>query len=174
MLDRRAAENDREAADADRGSTEQELLLAEQRLLQPAAPHRARVLLIDDDVALTRSLGRHLDGRCDVTTAVNGQEGLERLLAPGAYDLVLCDLSMPVMNGRQLYEQLLKRAPQLAPSVVFITGGALSHDTEQFLEAIPNTKLLKPFSPRALLDLLDARVGPERSTGTSAGASPQK
>lgn len=128
-------------------------------VVAPPTSRRAQVLLIDDDAALTRSLRRALSSRCDVTIAANGKEGLERLLAPGdGYDLVLCDLSMPVMNGRQMYEQILKQAPHLAPGIVFITGGALSHDTEQFINALPNTKLFKPFSPRALLDLLDARV----------------
>lgn len=49
-----------------------------------AAPHRAHVLLIDDDAALRRSLVRQLRDRCDVTTAANGQAGLEQLLRPGA------------------------------------------------------------------------------------------
>lgn len=125
------------------------------------APPRPRVLVIDDDAALARSLVRQLSSRCDVTTAGNGKLGLEQLLQPGAaFDLVLCDLSMPVMNGRQLFEQLHHRAPHLAESLVFITGGALSQETDDFLAAVPNTKLLKPFGKRELTELLDARLAP--------------
>jgi signal transduction histidine kinase/CheY-like chemotaxis protein len=128
-----------------------------------APPHRPRVLLIDDDAALTRSLVRQLRGGCDVTTAADGRAGLAQLLSPGAsFDLVLCDLSMPVMNGRQLFEQLRHRAPDLAERIVFITGGALNQETADFLAALPNTKLLKPFGRRELLDLLETRVAPAR------------
>ena len=128
-----------------------------------AAPHRAHVLVIDDDAALRRSLVRQLSGRCDVTTAANGQAGLEQLLRPdAAFDLVLCDLNMPVMNGRQLFEQLRNRAPHLAVSIVFMTGGSLNQETDDFLAALPNAKLLKPFGQRELIDLLETRMAPAR------------
>ena len=129
-----------------------------------AAPQRAHVLVIDDDAAVRRSLVRQLSGRYDVTTAANGQAGLELLLRPGAaFDLVLCDLSMPVMNGRQLFEQLRLHAPHLAANVVFITGGALSQETEDFLAALPNAKLYKPFGQHELIDLLETRLAPAPS-----------
>lgn len=67
------------------------------------------------------------------------------------------------MNGRQLFEQLRHRAPHLAVSLVFITGGALNQETDDFLAALPNAKLLKPFGQRELIDLLETRVGPARA-----------
>lgn len=118
-----------------------------------------QVLVIDDDPALIRSISRTLFGRCEVTTAFNGQEGLERILAAREpWTLVLCDMTMPVLNGREFHQQLLRRSPELAARVVFMSGGAISDETHAFLASIPNPKLEKPFTTRALLALLEQNL----------------
>lgn len=127
--------------------------------LAPEPGRKARVLLIDDDERFRRSLSHLLAHRCDVTQAVNGQEGLEALLAPGpGFDLVLCDLSMPVMNGLELYRRLEAEAPALASQLVFISGGATTQETAAFLAGLPNVQLQKPFASERLFELIDERV----------------
>ena len=124
------------------------------------ATPRARVLLIDDNVAVTRSMTRLLAPECEVIVAANGREGLERLLAPdAAYDLVLCDLTMPVMNGIELYTRLQAIDPRRATELVFLTGGATSPEAERFLAELPNVQLQKPFEVARLLRLIDERLG---------------
>ncbi len=123
------------------------------------APGKARLLLIDDDAALCRSLARLLSSRCDVTVATNGQEGLEQLTAPGvSWDVVLCDLMMPVMNGLELYRRLLEVAPRIAADLVFISGGATTTETAAFLARLSNVQLQKPFETQQLFDLIEMRV----------------
>lgn len=120
---------------------------------------RPRVLVIDDDAAYARSVSSLMSGRSSVTIAVNGAEGLELLLAPGAHwDLVLCDLMMPVMNGLELYRRLSAIDPARASSLVFVSGGATTDETAAFLDALPNVQLQKPFKPQRLYELLEERT----------------
>lgn len=132
----------------------------EGALTTPTKTTTARLLLIDDDAAFSRSLSRLLAHHCTVTTAANGRDGLALVLAPGAaFDVVLCDLMMPVMNGLEFYERLAAKAPELAREVIFISGGATTLETTAFLAALPNVQLQKPFEVAALFALIDQRVG---------------
>ncbi|MDF1565894.1 MAG: ATP-binding protein [Deltaproteobacteria bacterium] len=130
---------------------------------EASAPARkARVLIIDDDVDFARAMTRLLAESCEVSVAVNGVEGLERLLAPEAhYDVVLCDLMMPVMNGMQMYRRLNEVAPDLAAKLVFVTGGATTEESGDFMASIPNVQLQKPFSMGRLLALIEEHTAPD-------------
>ena len=135
-----------------------------QNTLQPPEPTTdkrvARLLLIDDDAIVARTLALLLSRRCDVTVAVNGEEGLRFLLGPGAkFDIVLCDVMMPVMNGLEMYERLREVAPEQAANLVFMSGGATTRETASFMAALPNVQLLKPFDPERLFRLIDERMG---------------
>lgn len=121
---------------------------------------RAKVLLIDDDVAFCRSLVRLLHTRCEVTVASNGVFGLVELKKPITWDLILCDLMMPEMNGLTMYEELHQFSPKLASELVFISGGATTEATRKFLASLPNVQLQKPFDAELLFRMLDERVGP--------------
>jgi len=70
------------------------------------------------------------------------------------FDLVLCDLMMPGMGGEELLRNIDRRWPELARSVVFMTGGAYTPAAAAFLGSIPNQRIQKPFQPIALLSLL--------------------
>jgi CheY-like chemotaxis protein len=87
------------------------------------APQNAwRVLVIDDEPSVVNGLVRllHRDGYT-VETADNGQQALG-LLAEQAYDLLLCDLRMPALDGATFYGRLLLQQPALARRVIFLTG----------------------------------------------------
>jgi C4-dicarboxylate-specific signal transduction histidine kinase len=121
---------------------------------------RPHLLLIDDDPAFTRSLARLLSNRCEVTVAHDGAEGLAHILAnDSTWDIILCDLMMPVMNGVELYRRLHESAPVIAAELVFITGGATTKETAQFLGSLPNVQLQKPFNAERLFKLIDERMG---------------
>lgn len=113
------------------------------------------MLLIDDDRAVTRSLERLLSKDCDLTVAHDGREGLEAL-AKASFDVILCDVSMPVMNGVEFYSALRERAPKQADEIVFISGGANSQ-AEGVLATLPNVRLTKPFPIERVRELIVER-----------------
>src|SRR6267143_1130171 len=62
------------------------------------------------------------------------------------YDLILCDLRMPVLDGPGFYRELQRRRPELLRRLVFITGDALSATMATFLAEAARPRLPKPFS----------------------------
>ena len=67
------------------------------------------------------------------------------------------------------YEAITAHYPDLAPRIVFITGGAFTVRAREFLDRVPNRRVEKPFDPRVLLALVDERLGQD---ATSRALSP--
>lgn len=107
-----------------------------------------RVLVIDDEPLLGRTLRMALRGKHDVDVATSGREGLSLLMDGGSYDLVLCDLMMPDVSGIAVYEQISAARPELRDRFVFMTGGAFTERAREFLETYPGVHLEKPFDLR--------------------------
>ncbi|MEM9458868.1 MAG: ATP-binding protein [Myxococcota bacterium] len=121
---------------------------------------RARVLVIDDDQLVARSIRRLLRGS-EVVIADGGRAGLDRLLADAPYDLVLCDLMMPELSGMALYDELHAKRPTVADAVVFMTGAGSHEQTQEFLARVDNRCLLKPFSVDEVMALLPSTIPPD-------------
>jgi CheY-like chemotaxis protein len=105
-----------------------------------------QVLVVDDDPGILSGLARLLqrDGHT-VQTATNGHAALA-LLHEGGYDLILCDLLMPELDGRTLYELLLRQHPALCQRMIFLTGDTLSPDSLRFVEQCGQPWIPKPCS----------------------------
>lgn len=85
-------------------------------------------------------------GEYEVIVESSGRAALDRLLGAGeAFDLVLCDLLMPEMNGIEVHAALVRAAPALAARMVFMTGSTFAEGVRAFLESVPNRRLGKPF-----------------------------
>ena len=140
--------------------------------LPPAAPPEARadvatitaprtrrklVLVIDDEIEVSRSVARILGRDHDVDTAPDGAVGLQKLRAT-PYDVVLCDVMMPDMTGVELYTRIENELPQLLSRLVFITGGAFGSGIQDFLERTRCPRLDKPFDTDRLRSLV-SRIG---------------
>jgi PAS domain S-box-containing protein len=115
------------------------------------ARRRARVLLVDDEPAILRSLERLLGKAHDLTLAHSGREALALLGAGLTYDLVLCDLMMPEVSGIDVWEQL---SPERRQVFVFMTGGTFTERAERFLATANPPVLDKPFTATTLEGLL--------------------
>jgi hypothetical protein len=122
-----------------------------------AGSRRARLLMIDDEPMLLRTLPRMIPSH-DVVCLEHAQEALSLLERDRGFDIIFCDLMMPTMTGMQFYEALLARAPQLARRVVFLTGGVTSANTADFLRVVDNDCLTKPILPRALRSFVAERL----------------
>jgi signal transduction histidine kinase/putative methionine-R-sulfoxide reductase with GAF domain len=103
------------------------------------------ILVIDDEPGITSALSYLLrrDGHT-VETAAHGRQGLARLQERD-YDLILCDLRMPELDGPGFYRELAQRYPHLLRRVIFLTGDTLSPETRRFLEEVGVPRLGKPF-----------------------------
>jgi PAS domain S-box-containing protein len=115
---------------------------------------RARILIVDDEVAIARILSRALDAH-DVTIALTGQDARERC-ASGEFDCLVCDVMMPDLSGPDLHEMLRRDGRGLEERIVFITGGAFAPREKEFLARVPNRCVEKPFELRALEDAVAA------------------
>ena len=110
---------------------------------------RARVLVVDDELAIGRAIRRILGGEHDVTIESDARAALDRL-DHETYDIVFCDLMMPNMSGMDFFDELAARCPEVAARIVFLTGGAFSPRSEDFLRRSTNECLAKPFSREAV------------------------
>ena len=110
----------------------------------PVAAGKA-ILIVDDEAGIMSALA-YLLGRDGyvVSTASNGRLALEKL-EERAYDLILCDLRMPELDGPGLYRELERRAPEFLKRMIFLTGDTLSSETSIFLKRAAMPYLSKPF-----------------------------
>lgn len=132
-----------------------------------------RVLVIDDEPALSAVVRRLLRGEHEVVCSVDAREGLELLGRGAAFDVIICDIMMPNMSGIEFFERLRQRHPELTSRVVFMTGGAFHASAQQFLRTVSNPVLDKPFETRALHEVIARvlEVGAVSATWLTANAT---
>lgn len=123
----------------------------------PRSKDKVRVLVIDDDPMIARALRRVL-GEHDVTTVNAAADAIVCLERGERFDVILCDLAMPAMNGVDFYEAVGERWPERLRSIVFITGGATTMRARALLDRIANPRIGKPCDPRTLRDLVAAHA----------------
>jgi len=114
---------------------------------------RARVLVLDDELAIGKVLGRILCDH-DVSVVTTADEALGLLGSAKQFDIIFADLMMPEMSGMEFYAELTRRFPRLGERVIFVSGGAFSPRATAFLEGIQNECLEKPFDARSVLALV--------------------
>jgi two-component system NtrC family sensor kinase len=126
---------------------------------------RLRVLVVDDEPHILHYMRATLEAWGHVpVVAADGLDGLS-LIKDEDFDLVISDLRMPRLGGREFYEEVTRRHPAMAPRIVFSTGDTVRGDTLAFLETLDRPYLHKPFSLAELRSLL-ADVGRRGSTVT--------
>ena len=126
---------------------------ARQTLPSMEAVRGASVLLVEDEKALAMAVGEALtDVGLKVAHAGDGEEALARVRQTD-YDVIICDLKMPRVDGMMLYRAMAAATPALARRVIFVTGDVAGTDAERFLEETGCRWLAKPFR---LGDLLRA------------------
>ncbi|HTP29166.1 MAG TPA: PAS domain S-box protein [Anaeromyxobacteraceae bacterium] len=116
---------------------------------------RRRVLVIDDDIAVTAAIRRALSREHEIIVSQSAREWLERL-AEGSerFDVILCDLMMPDLNGMTFYERLSHSAPEQTKRFLLMTGGAFGEEACAFLARFGNPVVEKPIDFTRLRDLI--------------------
>lgn len=116
---------------------------------------RPRLLIIDDEVTITNALRRHLQSDHEVTVQNDPVAALALLRDGASFDVILCDMMMPKLNGAQLHRELSVIAPAQAAVTILMTGGSVPRDAIELLATGRVANLTKPFE----LDELRALIG---------------
>lgn len=110
-----------------------------------SAVSAARILVVEDEPTVAQLVVDVLrDAGHKVEAVLDSQEGLS-LLSRGHYDLVICDLRMPRLDGRAFYEALVRSGGKIQSRIIFITGDMLDPQALEFLEQNHLPYLAKPF-----------------------------
>jgi len=135
---------------------------------QPITPRlpRSRILVIDDEPAVCTVVRRLLQDEHDIVDCSDAREALSTLDQDSAYDVVFCDVMMPNMSGFEFLKEIWTNHRELAPKIVFMTGGAFNEPGQQELHALPNPVLEKPFEIRALRSAIARIVDDQAASGT--------
>jgi CheY-like chemotaxis protein len=113
------------------------------------------VLIVDDDALILAALERQLCAAHEVTVADDPALALASIRAGASFDVILCDVLMPVMSGVQFHAELVRIAPWLAARTVLMTGGNARREAVALLEATCVPTLAKPFDGDVLRRMLD-------------------
>ncbi len=119
-----------------------------------------KILLVDDEDILLELVRDDLQHHgYEVLTANNGEAAL-RVLHDHPVDAICCDLKMPGLNGRQIYDWICAGRPDYARRIVFMTGDIINPSLQYFLEQEHLTCLNKPFPLRDLRSALKNIINP--------------
>ena len=118
-----------------------------------------KILLVEDNEMNRDMLSRRLQRKgFEVVLAVDGQSGVE-MARTHAPDLILMDMSLPVLDGWEATRQLKSDAATQHIPVIALTAHAMSSDREKALEAGCNDYDTKPIELPRLLGKMEALLG---------------
>jgi PAS domain S-box-containing protein len=119
-----------------------------------------RVLIVDDSDINLEVAKRllELDGAL-VSLAINGQQAFDCLKAePEAFDVVLMDVQMPVLDGYEATRRIRKELGLPNLPIIAVTAGALSSERQRAEDAGMNDFICKPFSGQTLADTILSHI----------------
>jgi len=122
----------------------------------------ATILVIDDEISIAEMLVDLLeDEGHQVVTARNGREGLERM-AEVRPELVLCDMMMPVMDGREFCRMVRTEMSYAMTPIVLMSAGQRPSIAE---DGLYTTFLAKPMNIMAVIETVDTCLQEVRQNG---------
>ena len=112
------------------------------------------ILVVEDEPAIGQICKKSLNiSGFKVDIAIDGKVAKDRLETQD-YTLILIDMRIPRINGRQLYWHIKERHPRMVNRVIFTTGDVLDGDTQSFLAEVKKPFLPKPFTPDQLRSIV--------------------
>lgn len=119
-----------------------------------SATANLRALVADDEIEVGELNAEILKREgFDVDVVSSGEEAISRLQTT-AYDIFLSDLNMPGVDGRQIYEALMTRFPEMLRRTAYITGDTMGQSSVDLLMSSGLPYLEKPVSPSELRTLV--------------------
>jgi CheY-like chemotaxis protein len=111
----------------------------------------ARILVVDDRPDVATAIARMLSNH-DTATETDPRQAVARVEHGERFDIVLCDLNMPDMNGREVSDRLVHAQADPPPIVLMMSGG----ENVERLFATGRAVLIKPFNGKELRELVSA------------------
>ena len=131
----------------------------------PGNKSAARVLVVEDEPTVAALIADVLrEGGFQVDILLDGISALQKT-EHERYDLLICDLKMPGMNGEMLYQSLQERGDPLQQRVLFVTGDILAAHSHEFLERHHLPHLAKPFRMEELSQVVHELLQAKRLAG---------
>jgi len=112
----------------------------------------ARILVVEDEPTVARLIADVLeDEGMHVDVLLDGREALDRA-ARESFDLVICDMKMPGLDGQHFYKSLERSGNPLRERFLFVTGDIIAAHTRDFLERNHLPHVAKPFRVEELTE----------------------
>jgi signal transduction histidine kinase/ActR/RegA family two-component response regulator len=139
-----------------------------------ASRRTVRVLVVEDEPTVARLIADVLeDEGMRVDVLLDGREALERA-ARESFDLIVCDMKMPGIDGQHFYRSLAQTHPALQDHFLFVTGDVLALQTQEFLERNRIPHLAKPFRVEELTECIHRLFAGRWTRAESAAAGKQR
>ncbi|MEO6951170.1 MAG: response regulator [Polyangia bacterium] len=142
-------------------------MYSEAKPAPKATSQLPRLLVVDDDQGILNALRRMLRLHYQVTIMLDAQDALASLRSGAPYELVLTDMMMPGLTGKQLYDEATAARRELVDRFFFLSGGAYGSELHDFLRRFPDRCIDKPFDQATLVTKLGevyARLGASRAS----------
>lgn len=127
--------------------------------LHEEAKHSIHILLVEDN-AINQKLAVHIltNGGYRIDVVENGKEAVDKITQePNKYDLILMDINMPVMDGKEATRQIRERGFTDIP-IIAMTAYAMKEDPEDCLRAGMNDYMAKPIKREIVYQMLNKWV----------------
>ncbi|MBK6421084.1 MAG: response regulator [Gemmatimonadetes bacterium] len=140
-------------------------------LPEPPAPlvtgEQQRILLVDDESGIRRSVGRYLRRAGYQVTDVPSAQAALNALSTARYDVIVSDLRMPGLSGEEFFRRLEREHPEMRRRIIFTSGDMLRDETQDFLHTAGCPALQKPYELGELVQLIGSLL-PAPATRASA------
>lgn len=104
---------------------------------------KMRILVVDDNPGIRNLFGRMLEN-CFIATCESGNSALELLESGKVFDLIVCDVLMPEMNGKEFHERVTTKYPQLGSRFIMVSGGLLTPEIYEYIQKLEIPLVEKP------------------------------
>jgi signal transduction histidine kinase len=142
-------------------ASEQRPVAAAKHNPLPIPQHRGKILIVDDEPRLAQVVKDMIGNDHETSVVTTGTDALQLLMQEpddGRFDLILCDLHMPEISGMDLHQKLVEIRPAVAERMVFMTGGAFTERSRDFVSKVGNACIDKPIDVGQLKHLVTSTL----------------
>jgi CheY-like chemotaxis protein len=130
----------------------------EELRVEPKPDAAVRVIAIDDEADILQLIRMKLSKEgFDVSTASNGDEGIEKVLR-NKPDVMIVDILMPGKDGYQVVTEVKARLREDSPVIIMLTSKTEDADMVKGLSMDVDDYVTKPFSPRELIERINVAL----------------